>query len=584
MAVRRWLDRREFIRQALLAGVSVPFGIREYCRSGQIVEIAFEAPRTRHLIPHVYSRPVLDPNRLAPFVDPLLLMPRARPSGSRRDPEGLIAPLYQMRMSEFYHQVHRDLPPTRVWGFNGSVPGPTFEVRSGSPVLVDWINALPAKHFLPIDHTIHGARKDTHEVRTVIHLHGAKAPAESDGYPEAWYTPGNSALYFYPNRQRAAMLWYHDHALGIVRLNNLAGLSGVYIIRDAIERRLRLPRGKYEIPLVIQDRTFDTDGQLNYPTSGRPNRIWIPDFFGNTVLVNGIAYPYLTVEPRKYRFRILNASNARFYALTLSSGQQLYQIGSDQGLLAAPVTVGKLLIAPAERADIIVDFAPYAGKQIVLNNDAAAPYPGGGMVVPSQLMQFRVGTRVMGKDTSLIPSKLATVERIDPALAVKTRNLKLVELADSYGRTLINLLNYLHWSQAITEKPVIDTVEIWNLINNTMDTHPIHIHLISFQIIGRRPFDPVKLDRGLMVYTGPLEPPAPNESGWKDTVRADPGYETSIIAKFEGYTGRYVWHCHILEHEDNEMMRPLEVVAASPTSGGTTLNPGVRPRPKAVGG
>ena len=143
------------------------------------MEIAFEAPRTRHLIPHVYSRPVLDPNRLAPFVDPLLMMPRARPSGARRDPEGFIAPLYQMRMSEFYHQVHRDLPPTRVWGFNGSVPGPTFEVRSGSPVLVDWINALPAKHFLPIDHTIHGARKDTPEVRTVIHLHGAKAPARA---------------------------------------------------------------------------------------------------------------------------------------------------------------------------------------------------------------------------------------------------------------------------------------------------------------------------------------------------------------------------------------------------------------------
>jgi spore coat protein A, manganese oxidase len=560
MAARRSFDRREFIRQVLLAGASVPFGIQEYCRGGRLVNVAFATARTRHPLPHVYSRPVLDPNRLTPFVDPLPIMPRARPSGSGRAPDGSMVPLYKMRMGEFYRQVHRDLPPTRCWGFNGSTPGPTFEVRGGSPVLVDWTNGLPEKHFLPIDYSIHGARKNTPEVRTVIHLHGAKAPPDSDGYPEAWYTPGNSALYFYPNRQRAAMLWYHDHTLGIVRLNNLAGLSGVYIIRDAIERRLNLPRGKYEVPLVIQDRTFDTDGQLNYPTSGRPERIWIPEFFGNSVLVNGTAYPYLTVEPRKYRFRVLNASNARFYALTLSSGQ-FHQIGSDQGLLPAPVTVDKLLIAPAERVDIIVDFERYAGKRIVLKNDAPAPYPNGGMVIPAQLMQFRVGARLTGKDTSTIPAKLATVERINPALAVRTRTLKLTELDDAYGRTLINLLNYEYWSRGVTEKPIIDTVEIWKLVNSTGDTHPIHIHLVSFQVIGRRPLDPVKLDRGHIVYTGPLEPPPAGEAGWKDTVRADPGYETTIIAKFEGYTGRYVWHCHILEHEDNEMMRPYKVVA-----------------------
>ena len=346
MAEPRLFDRREFLRQALLAGALIPFGGRQYCWEGRIVNAAFASSRTHHLVPHVYSRPVLDLNRLAPFVDPLPIMPKALPLGSRRSPDGVIVPFYQMRMGEFHRQVHRDLPPTRVWGFNGSIPGPTFDVRSGAPVLVDWINSLPAKHFLPIDHSIHGAGKSTPEVRTVIHLHGAKAPGDSDGYPEAWYTPGNSAVFYYPNQQRAATLWYHDHALGIVRLNNLAGLSGLYIIRDAIERRLNLPRGNYEIPLVIQDRTFDSDGQLNYPTSGRPDRIWIPEFFGNTVLVNGKAYPYLVVEPRKYRFRVLNASNARFYALTLSSGQQFHQIGSDQGLLPSPVVVDKLLIAP----------------------------------------------------------------------------------------------------------------------------------------------------------------------------------------------------------------------------------------------
>jgi len=247
----------------------------------------------------------------------------------------------------------------------------------------------------------------------------------------------------------------------------------------------------------------------------------------------------------------------------LSSGQQFFQIGSDQGLLSAPAPVSKILIAPSERADVIVDFAPQAGQKIILNNDASAPYPAGGMVVPPQLMQFRVARRRKGKDHSEIPPKLAEVVSIDPSLAVKTRKLTLVEMSDSYGRTTADLLNYTYWNDRVTESPVIDTVEIWNLVNNTGDTHPIHIHLVSFQVIGRRPFDPNKLDRGQLVYTGPIEPPPPNEAGWKDTVRADPGYTTSIIAKFEGYTGRYVWHCHILEHEDNEMMRPYEVIAAT---------------------
>jgi spore coat protein A, manganese oxidase len=565
------LDRRDFIRQGLLAAVAVPLELREYCRSGGIINVAFAISKTHHSVPHVYSRTPLDPNRLARFVDPLPIMPVAVPSGSQVAPNRKVAPLYRMRMTEIYRKVHRDLPPTRLWGFNGSVPGPTFDVRSGSPVLVDWINGLPAKHFLPIDPTIHGARKGTPEVRTVIHLHGARVQPDSDGYPESWYTPGDSARYFYPNQQRPTLLWYHDHALGIVRLNNFAGLSGLYVIRDAYESGLGLPAGRYEIPLVIQDRTFDEQGQLNYPTSGRPDRIWIPDFFGNTLIVNGKAFPYLVVQPRKYRFRILNASNARFYGLTLSSGQQFYQIGSDQGLLPAPAPLHRLLIAPSERVDVIVDFSGYAGRRIELNNDAPAPYPAGGMVVPNQVMQFRVA-HGSGHDKSKLPARLASVERINPSLAVMTRKLRMVELDDQYGRTLVNLLNYSYWQTAPSEKPVLNTVEIWKLINNTGDTHPIHIHLISFQIIGRRPFDPVKLDRGRMVYTGPLEPPPAHEAGWKDTVRADPGYETTIIAKFEGYPGRYVWHCHILEHEDNEMMRPYEVLPASAGLGSVTSN------------
>jgi spore coat protein A len=284
-------------------------------------------------------------------------------------------------------------------------------------------------------------------------------------------------------------------------------------------------------------------------------------------MVNGRAFPYLAVEPRRYRFRILNASNARFYGLSLSSGEPFYQIGTDQGLLPAPAAVSNLLIAPSERADVVVDFTGFAGKQIVMNNDAPVPYPAGGMIVPNQVMQFRVAASTTGKDTSILPATLAPFAKIDPALTVNTRTLRLIELDDPLGYPLVVLLNYQYWNQAVAEMPVIDTVEIWNLINGTGDAHPIHIHLIKFQIIDRRPFDQAKLEAGRLVYTGPPVPPPPWEAGWKDTVRADPGFVNTIIAKFEGYTGRYVWHCHILEHEDNEMMRPYEVVAASAAAG-----------------
>ena len=347
-----------------------------------------------------------------------------------------------------------------------------------------------------------------------------------------------------------------------MRLNNFAGLSGLYIIHDTVEQGLGLPLGNYEIPLVIQDRTFDAQGQLNYPLSGRPGNPWIPEFFGNTVMVNGKAFPYLAVEPRKYRFRILNASNSRFYGLTLSSGQKFISIGTEQGLLAAPAAVSRLLITPAERVDVVIDFSSYAGKQIVLNNDGPSPYPSGGANAPTEVMRFQVATKTTSKDTSVVPATLAPFKKIDPTLAVQTRDLRLVELDDLFGYPIVDLLNYSYWSLAVTEQPVIDTVEIWNLINTTGDGHPIHIHLISFQIIGRRPYDATQFEQGKLVYTGPMEPPAPFEAGWKDVVRAEPGYVNSVIAKFEGYTGRYVWHCHILEHEDNEMMRPYEVIAA----------------------
>jgi spore coat protein A, manganese oxidase len=492
----------------------------------------------------------LDPKSLAPFVDPLLVPPIAISKGLRPGPEDSSrkVPFYRIEMREFFTKLHRDLPPTRQWGYGGSVPGPTFETRSGSELLVEWVNRLPNRHFLPIDHTLHGAEPDKPAVRTVVHVHGGRTPPGSDGYPEDWYPPGRSATYLYPNRQDAATLWYHDHAIGINRLNIYAGLSGLFIVRDQFEDQLNLPRGPYEIPLVICDRMLDIHGQLLYPVSEDPRSPWVADFFGNIMLVNGRILPFLSVEPRKYRFRVLNASNSRLYHLMLTNGTLMQQIGSDQGLLAGPVELNRLAIAPAERADLIIDFAGHQGEQLLLKDDTV------------EVMQFRV-LRTHVTDDSSLPHTLRSVPRMLEASAVRTRMLTLNEYDDRTGKTILMLLNGTHWDQPISEKPAINTTEIWNLINLTDDVHPIHLHLVRFQVLDRQVFERFEFQRtGKLRYLGPLTLPEPGEMGWKDTVRAQPRTVTRIIARFEGYKGRYVWHCHNLEHEDNDMMRPYEVV------------------------
>ena len=500
----------------------------------------------------IIARPLLDVNALERFVDPLPLPPVLKPSGTRPSPDAPFAqiPYYRVEMRALESKVHRDVEPTRQWGFAGNSPGPTFETRSGQPLLVEWANELPAAHFLPIDHSVHGAEADKPSVRAVTHLHGAKAPAKSDGYPEDWWVPGKSALYFYPNHQDAAMLWYHDHALGITRLNMYAGLFGAFIIRDEYEDGLNLPHGKYEIPLAIYDRSFDREGQLYYPVSPEAESPWVPEVFGDAILVNGKMFPYLEVEPRKYRFRVLNAANGRFFHLALSNGQEFHQIGTDLGLLPAPVSLKSLLIAPAERADLVIDFSGHGGEHIVVTNDAFT------------VMQFRV-SKTGSPDTSSLPSSLRSVPRIPESAAVQNRILTLGEKDDKAANPLMMLLNNAHWGMPVTENPKLDSVEIWNFLNFTDDSHPIHLHLVRFQILDRRGFEPFYYyTQGKVKYIGPAVPPAANEAGWKDTVQAHPGMVTRIIARFEGYPGRYVWHCHILEHEDNEMMRPYDVVGA----------------------
>jgi spore coat protein A, manganese oxidase len=483
---------------------------------------------------------LVDPETLAPFVDALAIPDIAKSNGKPGH--------YRISMREIEQKVHRDLPPTRFWAYGKSVPGPRFETRSGEGVTVEWPNELPLRHFLPIDHNLMGAEADKPEVRVVVHLHGGRVPAASDGYPENWYTPGRSAVTSYPNRQDAALLWYHDHAMGITRLNTYAGLFGLYIVRDAAEHALELPRGEYEIPLVIFDRFLKPDGQLFYPASRRPEAPWVPEFFGNSILINGKLLPYLEVEPRLYRFRLLNASNARFFRLALGNGQSFMQIGTDQGMLARPVELTRLAIAPGERADLLIDFGRSANERITLKNEAY------------DVMQFRVSAKASGT-SAVVPARLPAVERLGEASAVRTRELSLEEYDDVLDEPMTHLLNGKRWHDPVTEKPVLDTTEIWSLVNVTDDAHPIHLHLVRFQILDRRPFDVTEyLVHKRIRYTGDAFPPEPNEAGWKDTVRAAPGAVTRIIIKFEGYTGRYVWHCHILEHEDNEMMRPYDVI------------------------
>ncbi|HTS76329.1 MAG TPA: multicopper oxidase domain-containing protein [Bryobacteraceae bacterium] len=480
--------------------------------------------------------PELEPSTLVKFVDPLPVPPVLKKS--RR---------YRVEMRQITAKLHRDLPPTPLWACGGSVPGPTIEARTGEPITVEWVNALPRRHFLPIDHTLHGAEAGKPEVRTVIHVHGAKAPPESDGWPEDWYTPGKSAAYSYPNRQDAAMLWYHDHAMGINRLNIYAGLFGLYILRDEFEDGLNLPAGRFEIPLVLADRFLLRDGSLEYPVSDHPGSPWVPEVFGNAMLVNGRLFPYLDVEPRKYRLRMLNASNGRFYQPSLSNDQKFFLIGTDQGLLPAPVEIPNFMFAPGERVDLVVDFRDHAGETILLRSG------------PFELMQFRVA-RGRVDDPSSLPRTLRPVEKILASSAIRTRTHVIREYMNRAGESMGMLLNGAHWAMPVTEDPLLDSTEIWSIVNPTDDSHPIHLHLVRFQLLDRQRFEGELFNlTGRVRLGGPLEPPEPSESGWKDTIRAHGNMITRFIVKFEGFPGRYVWHCHVLEHEDNEMMRPFVV-------------------------
>ncbi len=498
---------------------------------------------------------------LVKYVDPLPIPVVLRPV---RYVHG--APFYDVPMRQVKQRLHRDLPKTEVWGYNGTYPGPTIEAKVNKPIFVKWSNHLPEEHLLrrSIDHTLAGAGRSVPDVRTAVHLHEGHVPPEVDGGPLAWFTPGHSVTYRYPNVQPATTLWYHDHALAITRLNVYAGLAGFYLLRDDHEDHLNLPKGAFEISLAIQDRSFQSDGQLFYPQKGVTSQhpVWVPEFFGDTALVNGKVWPFLEVEPRKYRFRILNGCNARFLNLSLSSGQPFHQIGAEGGFLPKPVDLTEILMTPAERADVILDFSDHAGDTIILKNNAPAPFPTASPDAPllPEIMQFRVKKSLSAQDTSALPSSLGVASTLFEDHAVRVRDLTLSEELDAAGNSIRLLLDGLPFSAPATEKPRLGTTEIWRLINLTGDAHPIHLHQTSFHVLDRQPFDVARYQATKQLhFKGPAVRRAANEAGLKDTVRAMPGEVTRILAPFRDFSGRYVWHCHILEHEDNDMMRPLVI-------------------------
>jgi len=598
---------------------------------------------------------------------------------------------YSINIGEFHQRLHPDLGgETRLWGFGqGSYShlGPLILANRGEPIQVTFTNTLPNSHPLPVDPTLPGA-DSAYVNRTAVHLHGGYVPWISDGGPFDWWNPdgvhgasflnnavlnpandypgSDKAEYYYPNLESSRLMWYHDHAHGTTRINALAGIAAGYLLREqSLEVAAGLPvaeLGGREFPLVFQDKIFNPDGSQWYPNM-YDTAIWplakgfpaptppscTAEFFGDTTLCNGVAYPTMQVQTnRRYRFRVLNACNTRFVNLQLwvrdnsadgitlnkgvvtnAAGPAFVQIGCEGGFLPTPVVLnnpplpanpvtftGNLLLAPAERADILIDFAGIpVGTKLIFYSDAPVPFPVGdprfdfypgskANALPTtagygpdtrQLLQLEVVAATGSADPSLNLSLFGA--SIDPLFVtypvkgqlkqVPVRDLTLNEGIDNYGRLKQMIgtnmpvagggfgLDYL---SAPTEIVTANSMEVWRIFNLTGDTHPIHFHLGNIQMMERQAFS-VSNYNGTPKFIGNPIPPDPNEQGWKETVRSNPGQCTKLIVKFSippmpmtipesprlkasyAISGahEYVYHCHILEHEEHDMMRPLVV-------------------------
>jgi spore coat protein A, manganese oxidase len=500
---------------------------------------------------------------------------------------------YSFAQTEIIRRLHPELPPTPLWAYDdgsglegqfGSF-GMALLAESGTPLTVRYTHDLPETYpdWLPVDTRLTPLGD---HVRLMTHLHGGFVAADSDGNPAVTpngFGPGETQSVFYTNQlpqMPASLLWFHDHGLGATRLNVFAGLAAAYVLRDEFDtgdepNPIEIPGGAYEVPLVIQDRLFNPDGTFLYPRSDIEGVTWIGEYFGDTMLVNGKVWPFLDVEPRMYRFRILNGCNARILSVDIG-GPKLWQIGAEGGMWDVPVPVTRLVLAPAERADVLLDFTKFAGQTLVMKNHRPRKPVSNPAPSLEQVMQIRVGTTVTQPGPKTIPSSLPgrNADLHDPAT---TRFITLIEVDPEEVEWFLNL-NAVRFDEGpTTETPRVGAVEDWVYINMTGDTHPMHTHLVTFQVVGRTPFDveayeaayggengvPGGIDPTPFA-TGQMLPPDPDERGFKDTVRANPGQFTTIRAKFElpaeiTAPQDYVYHCHIVEHEDNDMMRPFTV-------------------------
>jgi spore coat protein A len=509
-------------------------------------------------------------------------------------PSGVNA--YAFTLKEINRQLHPQLPATPVWGYDdgsglagqtGSF-GMAIAARRGTALDISYTHSLPATYppRIPVDTRL---TPFGNEVRFMTHLHGGLVSGADDGNPAATpelYGPGSprglTQQAHYPNDQPATLAWFHDHGLGTTRLNVFAGLAAAYLIYDEFDtgdatNANGLPSGAFEIPLVVQDRLFNANGTFLYPVSAIPGVTWIGEYFGDVMLVNGVVWPFLNVQPRLYRFRVLNGCNARVLDLNFGPAP-MWQIGAEGGMFDAPVPVKALVMAPGERADMLVDFSRYPGQALQVKN-TNPPKP---VVTPApslgQVMQLNVaaGTPI----TPTIPATLigGRAANLPAPPAAKRRFITLneVNIGLPNWRLTLNGSGFMD-PDPPTETPTAGDIEDWYYINLTGDTHPMHTHLVTFQVVGRARFNAAAYMAAAPsgpggfggidptpFLTGPIATTDPTERGFKDTVKANPGEVTVIRARFELPTGvsapqSYVHHCHIVEHEDNDMMRPFIV-------------------------
>ncbi|KAA9152326.1 multicopper oxidase domain-containing protein [Amycolatopsis acidicola] len=503
------------------------------------------------------------------------------------------------------HRFHSELDPSPAFGYGGvDYLGPVLEAQSGTETTLTYRNRL-ARHVFAkdVDTTLDGASEaDRTSPRSVLHLHGGVTQPRYDGHPDLTIRPGEDFVHRFGGNQEAAALWYHDHAMGITRLNVYAGLASTYLVRDRWDtgrpgNPLGLPSGEYEIPLVLQEKIFTADGaQSVRSTPIVPRGSWEGGAVGDTGLVNGVVWPELEVARGLYRFRLLNAASYSVANLFFSNGMRFWVIGTDGGLLDAPVATTSVRVAPAERVDLLVDFDLLRpGETVVLRNNE--PVPGQAAILGEVTMPYFCRFRATAARgfSDAVPSTLRGGIGQPPRLPPigkprRVRNLTISQPVEPRLPPAMMSLNNLMFASEDIELPRQGTTELWNLIDVTPDPHPIHLHLVNFRVLGRQPIDTGAYTRRYPqpevgkkwnppadeFVTGPLTPPEAWEAGWKDTVRTDGNTVTRIVVRFpsagelgfdpdesfgEDLRG-YVWHCHLLDHEDHDMMLRYRTVNA----------------------